>query len=91
MAGVKEVTIRVQLGATLMIDGETWIKPSVSADVKFDGMPTEEDLLARWEWLWRNQVNPQADDLFKAISERVRTSVSAPVVTELPQGASYEV
>lgn len=62
----------VSLGATMMVGDDTWAKPSVSCDVSFRGIPSDEDLMGAWDWLWDNQVIPQSDGLLRVIVAALR-------------------
>lgn len=68
--GGTRVRIGISLGATLNVDGQDWIKPSLYCDVLFDEMPDEEELRERWDWLLETQIVPQSEALVQMILEK---------------------
>lgn len=63
-----ELKIGVQVSATIQMRSGPmsdfdFMKPTVWAELKFENVPTEEELKQQWAWLWESQVAPQAEAL----------------------------
>lgn len=97
MAEIKEVRLNVYLGATIQVEGMNWAKPSVSADVKFDGMPTPDQLEKAWHFLWEDQVGPQIETFVEWMKDQIHKrqmemmgATNAPGVQPIADGGRYE-
>jgi hypothetical protein len=76
MAEIKEVRIRVSLGATLQVDGVNWAKPAFTEEIAFDDLPDDKQLEEAYEWLM-DQVEWGGDQMAQILRDKLK---------EFPQG-----
>lgn len=67
---ISSMEIAYHLTATITLDQVAWVKPGVSASVKFDGMPTHDEIRATSEYLAREVVEPMIDEVVTEAAER---------------------
>lgn len=67
---ITSMEITYHLTATITLDGVAWVKPGVSASVKFAGMPSPGEIKTASEYLAHEVVEPMIDDVVNETAER---------------------
>lgn len=68
---ISSMEITYHLGATITVDGgESWVKPGVSASVRFDGMPTPQEIRTASDYLAREVVEPMINEVVTEAAEQ---------------------
>ena len=65
--------IGVSVGATIQVisgpGSMDFLKPSTYASIEFDDIPDDKEVRDRWEYLWKNQIGPQTEQLIDMMME----------------------
>lgn len=75
---VTQFRIDYTLGATITVNGENWLKSSVSSSVSWNGIPSPDELSVTSQYLSQEVVDPFLDEMVKDSVSRVQPLTRKP-------------
>lgn len=70
---IQSVKIEYRLDATVTINGDTWIKPGVSAGVQLGALPDREQVEKISAYLNETVLEPVISDIISTVVEKSRS------------------
>lgn len=75
-AEIESMSLTVEVGCTVAVNGTDWVKPSAAATMKWKGIPNEEQFIIAKTFMQANIIAPTINEALELAVRRVHDHVA---------------